>query len=377
MASSTGVTRAAPESGGLLLFRVRGVPVLLSPSWWIGSLLIVVLYTPLVRQLLPGAGLLACLLFSVTLAVLLGVSVLLHELGHCVVALRLNMGVRRLRLSLLGGTTEVVRAPRRPAQEGLVAGAGPVISVLLGAVFGGLLLLLPYGGPGWLLIAECAVANLAVGVFNVLPGLPLDGGRVLRAGVWALTGRRPIGTRVAVAGACAVTIALLAWAIEGLLEQSSDRWLRLAVCALTAWFVLVGAREELRTELRTGWPDGLTLAGLVRPVLQLPAESPVADALAASAGRGVVLVRADGIAVGLLDEPRAQQLVEATPQAPAERAAEEVGPGNVLLDSEDGEDIIERVRTTPAWQFLVVDEQGRPSGVLHREDLRSALRSRR
>ncbi|WP_020497788.1 site-2 protease family protein [Sciscionella marina] len=366
-----------PDGGGLLLFRVRGVPVLLSATWWVGSLLIVALYTPIVQRILPGTGLLAAALFAVTFAVLLGISVLLHELGHCVVALRLNMGVRRMRLSLLGGATEVVRSPRRPAQEGLVAVAGPVVSLALAAVFAALLLVVPYGGPAWLLIIECAVANLAVGVFNALPGLPLDGGRILRAGVWALTGRRTLGTKIAVAGAAAISVALLAWAIAGLLANSEDRWLRLAVCALTAWFVIAGAREELDSEVRSVWPAGLTLGELVRPVLQLPAESPVADALAASAGRGVVLVRADGIAAGLLDETRAQQLAAHSPQAPAERAAESVGAGNVLLDSEDGEDIIERVRTTAAWQFLVLDEHGRPSGVLHRADLRTALHERR
>lgn len=359
--------------GGLLLFRVDGVPVLLAPSWWIGSLVIVVLYAPLVSRLLPGASALTSWTLAAAFAILLGVSVLAHELGHCVVALRLGIPVRRLRLFLLGGLSEVARTPRKPGQEGLVAAAGPVVSILL-AVFCWLLLLaVPSGGAAWLLVAECAVANLAVGVFNLLPGLPLDGGRLLRAGVWAATGARAKGTKAAVAGGGLVAFGLMVWALWGLASGSSDRWLRLGVCVVTAWFVVLGASGELAAENKRGWPDGLELADLVRPVLQLPAESPVADALAASAGRGVVLVRADGVAAGLLDEAAAERLAATSPHSPAELAAEPIRAETVLLASDPGEEIAERVRETPAWQFLVVDEEGRPAGVLRREDLRAAM----
>lgn len=164
-----------PE-GGLRLFRVNGVPVQIAPSWWLGSLVVIVLYAPLVERILPGAGIGLSWTLAVAFALLLGVSVFAHELGHTLVALRMGMPVRRLRLYLLGGLSEVVRSPRKPGQEGLVAAAGPAVSLVLAAGFGLLLLVVP-GGAGWLLVAQCAVANLAVAVFNLLPGLPLDGGR--------------------------------------------------------------------------------------------------------------------------------------------------------------------------------------------------------
>ncbi|AIG76884.1 MULTISPECIES: M50 family metallopeptidase [Amycolatopsis] len=362
----------APE-GGLLLFRVSGIPVLLAPSWWIGSLIIVVLYTPLVGRILPGVTTLTSWLLAAAFAVLLGLSVLAHELGHCLVALRLGIPVRRLRLFLLGGLSEVARTPRQPRQEGLVAAAGPVVSLLLGGFCGLLMFAVPPESAAWLLIAECAVANFAVGIFNLLPGLPLDGGRLVRAGVWAVTGRREKGTRAAVVGGGVVAAGLVVWALWGLAAGSEDRWLRLGVCVVTAWFVVLGARSELAAETRRGWPEGVRLSELIRPVLQLPAESPVSDALAASAGRGVVLVRADGVAAGLLDETAAAQLAGTSPHAPAEMAAEPIRADTVLLSSESGEEIAERVRETAAWQFLVVDDEGRPAGVLRREDLRAAM----
>ncbi|MFC4003405.1 site-2 protease family protein [Prauserella oleivorans] len=357
----------------MLLFRVDGVPVLLAPSWWIGSLLIVVLYSPLVGRLLPGASMVTSWLLAAAFAVLLGLSVLAHELGHCVVALRLGIPVRRLRLFLLGGLSEVARSPRKPGQEGLIAAAGPVVSVLLAALCGLLLLAVPPGGPVWLLVAQCAVANLAVGVFNLLPGLPLDGGRLLRAGVWSVTGTRTTGTRAAVFGGGLVALGLLVWALWGLASGSDDRWLRLGVCVVTAWFVVTGASGEFAAEQRRGWPDGLALGDLMRPVLQLPAESPVGAALSAAAGRGVVLVRADGVAAGLLDEAAAERLAASAPQAPAELAAEPIRAETVLLLSDPGDAVAERVAEVATWQFLVVDDDGKPAGVLHRDDLRAAL----
>jgi Zn-dependent protease len=266
----TNGTSWAERDGGLLLFRFRGVPVLLSPSWWIGSVAIVVLYAPLVERFLPNAGALVSLSLAAAFAVLLGASVLAHELGHCVVALKLGIPVRRLRLFLLGGLAEIARTPRRPSQEGMIAAAGPIVSAVLAGVCGLILLFMPASGPIWLLVLECAVANIAVAVFNMLPGLPLDGGRMLRAGVWAVFGDRGIGTRAAVAGGWLVAGLLMFWALWGLTNDSPDRWLRLGVCVLTAWFVVSGARGELAADQRRSWPEGLPRADLVRPVFQLP-----------------------------------------------------------------------------------------------------------
>jgi Zn-dependent protease len=365
------------NDGGLLLCRVAGVPVLLSPSWWLGAALIVLLYTPLVGRILPDAGIWESAVLAAVFTVLLAVSVLLHELGHCIVALRLGLPVRRVRLFLLGGLSEISRTPPKPGQEGLIAAAGPAVSMALALATGiGWFALVP-GGAIWLLVAQTCVANLAVAVFNLLPGLPLDGGRMLRALIWRVTGNRGTGTTAGVVGAGAVAVALIAWALIGLINNAQDQWLRLGVCVLMAWFVVAGAGAERAAEQRRRWPTGLVLQDLVRPVLQLPAESPVGDALLAAAGRGVVLVRADGIAVGLLDQTAAERLATHAPNEPAERAAEPVDPDTILLDSETTDAVLERVQAVLAWQFLVVDAEGRPSGVLRREDLRAALRSRR
>ncbi len=377
MSTTQGWNRPLLDDGGLLLCRVAGVPVLLSPSWWIGAAVVVLLYTPLVGRILPDAGLWSSALIATAFTALLGVSVLLHELGHCVVALRLGLPVRRIRLFLLGGISEISKPPARPGQEGLVAAAGPAVSVALAAATAIGWLALHPGGATWLLVAQTCVANVAVAAFNLLPGLPLDGGRMLRALTWATTGDRRSGTRAGVVGAGAVAVALVGWSAFGLINGSIDQWLRLGVCVLMAWFVVAGAAGEHAAEQRRRWPQALSVRDLVRPVLQLPAESPVSDALVAAAGRGVVLVRADGIAVGLLDQTAAERLATGSPLAPAEKAAEPVTAETILFDSDSPDVVVERVRDVLAWQFLVVDAEGRPSGVLRREDVREVLNSRR
>ncbi|HEX2299343.1 MAG TPA: site-2 protease family protein, partial [Pseudonocardiaceae bacterium] len=186
--------RSPRSRSGVLLGRVAGIPILLTPSWWLGAVVVTALYAPLVHGLLPQAGIPVTVVLAATLATLLAVSVLVHELGHCAIARILGIPVRRVRLYLLGGVSELARRPANPREEGLIALAGPAVSVLLALAAGAHWWALRPGTVIWLLVAELAVANAVVALFNLLPGLPLDGGRALRAAVWAVTGRRRTGT---------------------------------------------------------------------------------------------------------------------------------------------------------------------------------------
>ena len=169
-----------------------------------------------------------------------------------------------------------------------------------------------------------------------------------------------------------MAVALIGWAVLGLRSDAAGAWLRFSVCVLMAWFVVAGAGAEWGTG-RTEWPEGLDLATLVRPVLQLPAESPVADALAVAAGRGIVLVRADGVTAGLLDLPTAQRLAATSPRSPAAQAAEPIRLESVVRSGESGQEILDRLRGTRHCQLLVVDSGSRPAGVLHRDEVMRAV----
>src|SRR5919197_5106455 len=117
-------------AGGWLMGRIFGVPVYVAPSWLIVAAAITYMFAPNVSAQIPqlGAGRYAV---SLAYAVLLYLSVLVHELGHAVTAMRLGVPVRRITLQLLGGVTEMGGQARSPGREFLVAAAGPVLSLLL------------------------------------------------------------------------------------------------------------------------------------------------------------------------------------------------------------------------------------------------------
>ena len=128
---------------------------------------------------------------------LLYASVVAHELSHSLVAKRFGLPVNRITLHILGGVSEIGEEPPTPRREFAVAAAGPALSLVVGGVAYALYQALEPYTVVWVLVQALAYANLLVGVFNLLPGLPLDGGRILRAIVWAVTGNPIAATRVA------------------------------------------------------------------------------------------------------------------------------------------------------------------------------------
>lgn len=356
--------------------RIGGIPILLSPSWLISILVMVVFAAPVVADVVPGTSGAASLAVAVALAVLLGLSVLAHELGHCLAARACGIPVIRVRVYLLGGVSELGRAPSGPGQDAGVAAAGPGVSALLAVLAGLLVGSFPAHTLGWLIAIQVALANGIVAIFNLLPALPMDGGHVLRAMVWKATGRRPYGTIAAAVGGGLVAVALAVWAVWALTGSGPAALLQGLIAAATAVFVGVGAFAEWRSDQGPTWPPELEIRSLARPVLQLPAEVPVALARQAAAGRSVILTGQDGAAVGLLDDAAAAGLAFRTPGAPAAHAAQPLSPETVVLPDDSTEEIVERVRGTAATHFLLVGADGRPRGVLLRADVNRILTDR-
>jgi Zn-dependent protease len=183
---------------GVQLGRIRGIPIGLHPSWFLIFGLITwslaTGYFPEEYPELPSAALWA--LGGLTSLLFFG-SVLIHELGHAIVAQRNQIPVRRITLFIFGGVAQIEKEPSSPGVEFRIAIAGPLSSMSLALVFGGLFLLdqrIAYlAAPSvWL-----ARINLILALFNMIPGFPLDGGRVLRALVWRFTGSFHRATKVA------------------------------------------------------------------------------------------------------------------------------------------------------------------------------------
>lgn len=363
-----------PESlRGFPIGNIGGVRIVVAPSWVASVAVIVALGVPVITQVVPGTGTGVAIVVSIVLGVLLGLSVLAHELGHCLAARRLGMGVVGVRLYLLGGVSEMSRAPRSPREEAVIATAGPAVSAVLAGVFALTLQLVRSGTVAWLLVLLLALSNFVVAVFNLLPALPLDGGHVLRAGVWRATGNRRAGTSAAMIGGYVIAVALVGWAALLVLNVGSAGLLPAGIVAAMGLFVAVGAGAERFGRSDRVWPADVCIQSIARPVAQLPTETPVAQALDAAADRAVILTEADGVARGMLDVAAARELAGRDPGAPASLVARAWLPETIVLADDDPAEIAQRTRTVNAAAFLLVDGAGQPAGVLRREDILAVL----
>ncbi|HWG64629.1 MAG TPA: site-2 protease family protein [Streptosporangiaceae bacterium] len=373
--AGTGPQRPAPQSAGpgLKIARPFGIPVYISPYWFVIAALFVMLYANSAALATSGN---ARYVVAVAFVVLLYVSVLIHELSHSLVAIGFGLPVRRILLYPLGGFSEIEEEPPTPAKEFLVSAAGPLLSLALAAAGYGLLAgLHPHGLTG-LLIKQLVWANLLVGIFNLLPGLPLDGGRILRAAVWKVTGNPGSATVVAgwagrVLGAGVLAVALV------LLSSGRIQIFDAAYFAAIAAFMWVGASQSLRaTKVRERLPT-LQARTLARRAIPIEASLPLAEAVrrADQAGaRALVIVDHDDRPIAIVNEGA----VMATPPGrrpwiDAGSLARSLEAGLVLPADLSGMALLEAVKRSPASEYLLVEPSGQVFGVLSATDLDQAF----
>lgn len=214
---------------------MAGVDLAIHPSWLVIAFLIT--YSLAVAQFpdqYPGwSGGLYWLVASAT-AFLFFASVLAHELSHALVARRFGLRVQGITLFIFGGTTSIDSDSRSPREEALIALAGPAMSILLGAAFIGLEAVIDQPQVA-ALVRWLGVINLVLGVFNLIPGFPMDGGRVLRALLWRLRGDRLVATRNAALVGRMLAYLLIALGVLWALSPNglfAGLWL-----ALIGWFL--------------------------------------------------------------------------------------------------------------------------------------------
>ena len=366
---------APPVPKGVRVGRVAGVPVLVSPSWLLFAAVVVVSFGPLLSdQYGTGRGYTGAVAF----AVLLLVSVLLHEIGHCLVARAFDLPVRSITVTFLAGLTEIAEPPQTPAREYAVAVVGPTVSLLLaGLGWAGRDLFEP-GSLPFLLMTVVAASNALVAAFNLLPGLPLDGGRVLRSVLWRLTGDPDRATRSAawagrvVALVVVPTLLLVVLPAVGLSEVSIGTVL---FSALVATFIYAGASATLQQEQLKQRLPRASVAVLARPAITVTEEVPLAEAVRraqAAAARGVVVVDSSGRPRAVVHEAAVQATPEERrPWVPVGSVARGIVDGMVLDPSLSGEPLLEALRRTPASEYVVDDAGG--FRVLAAADVAAAL----
>lgn len=223
--------------------RVAGIEIRIHPSWLVIALLVT--YSLAVLQFpheFPGWTPIEYWVVAGATAILFFASVLAHELSHAVVARRFGLHVRDVTLFIFGGATSLDDEAARPRDEALIAVAGPATSILVGGALLGVVALVSQPQVaallGWL-----GFINLVLGIFNLLPGFPMDGGRILRAVLWRVRGDRFAATRKAALVGRLFGYALIGLGVFMALQPGglfSGLWL-----ALIGWFLSNAAESAV------------------------------------------------------------------------------------------------------------------------------------
>ena len=176
-------------NGNIRFGNLFGIPFYINPSWFLVLGLVTWSYSSGLAMQFPQLGGGLPVLLGLMTALLLFSSVVAHELGHSFVAIRQGIDVKSITLFIFGGLASLEKESKTPASAFWVAIAGPLVSLLLFGIFAGIGFATAASGPLAAIISVLASVNLSLALFNLIPGLPLDGGNILKAIVWKITGK--------------------------------------------------------------------------------------------------------------------------------------------------------------------------------------------
>jgi len=250
--------------GSFRIGKIAGIDIYIHVSWIIILVLLTVsLATGWFPPSYPGWSTATYWIVGFIAAILLFVSVLLHELAHSLVARSRGLPVKNITLFIFGGVSNIEQEPKSPGVEFQIAAVGPLVSILIGVVC--FLLLLPLRGtrsPLEGILFYLAFTNVLLGVFNLIPGFPLDGGRVLRSIIWKITGSLRQATRIASITGQIVAYLFIFWGI----------WLFFTVSVLNGiwlgfigWFLLSAAQSANSQVMLESVLRGVTVGEVMNP----------------------------------------------------------------------------------------------------------------
>lgn len=373
-----------PRSG-LRVGSILGIPLYLHSSWFIIFALITVMLSTSFESQHPGWTTPQYWILGVAVSVLFFASVVFHELGHSVIAMRYKIPVVSITLFIIGGLAQIAREPESAKQEFNIAIAGPIASVALGMGFLGTVPLLPQGGVLWAAALLLSEANFILGVFNLIPGFPMDGGRILRAIVWWAKRDYTVATRIASRSGQAlaymmIIIGLLAVVDrDGRISLAVGGWAQGLWFVFIGWFLLTAAQESYAHVAIRNTLSGLRAGDIMSPDVPTVArdisiEEYVHEVL--RTGRRCHVVTGNGMAVGLVTLHRVQMFPRDEWNNTSIQAAmvpqnsiHWVSPTEPLLG------VLERMQTEDINQMPVL-EDGHIIGMIARDAILRVIQTR-
>ena len=365
------------------LGRILGIPVGVSYTWFIILALVSYIVFGQLSLQLPRWGAFPLVGLAGATGLLFFGSILAHELAHSVMATRHSLPVRGITLFLLGGVSHITKESRRPWTEFIVAFVGPLLSLLIGGVMLVIAFIVaPIFLSGRLQEGVIVVTlllgwtNLALGLFNLVPGFPLDGGRVLRAAVWGLTGNYWLATSIAVLLGQAFAVALALGSVALFLRTGN---------LINLWPVMVGAfifmaASSARSAARDRRQLWDVTAGQVVSSEIVAAEMTIADAVNAHLmrkGRGAVLVGVDEIPVGVLHLQALRRLPRNVWSfAIVMQAMTPLSAFPRMDAGQRASDVMEVLEEDEGPPAVVVEQDGQVTGILTRADLYAYMQLR-
>ena len=365
--------------GSLRIGAIAGIDIFVHVSW----LIIFVLLTWSLAggwfaALYPGWSPLTYWMVSLLAALLLFVSVLLHELAHSLVARRRGLSVKNITLFIFGGISNLEQEPTSAGIEFQMSLVGPLTSLLIGGLSFVLLVLMGSGtSPLAAILRYLAVANVVLGLFNLLPGFPLDGGRVFRSIVWKISGSLSTATRAATLVGQAMAYLLILGGIWLLFGGNllSGIWI-----GFLGWFLLIGAQSAHTQFMLETMFKGVTVGEVMNsnPVTvpaNISLQKLVDDFLLPHGWRSAFVMQIDQL-VGLITlsdirhTPREQW-----GQTPVGHAMTPVERLHVVSPQQNLKEVIPLMVAHDVNQLAVLQE-GRLVGVLSREEIIRSLQIR-
>ncbi|WP_328419140.1 site-2 protease family protein [Micromonospora sp. NBC_00389] len=361
------------------LGRIAGVPV--GVNWSVLVIFALIAWGLAANQFprsYPDRSPVAYTLAGLAAAVVFFVGLLAHEVSHAVVAKRNGLTVDGITLWLFGGVAELKGEPRDPGAELRISGIGPLVSLLIGAFFGAIAVVLALAGQGGLLLgvmAWLAGINVLLAVFNVLPAAPLDGGRLLRAAVWKATGDRTRASVVAARAGWVLGALLIGLGLWQFLSGVGFGGLWLA---LIGWFLIGAAGVEERQARAGSALRGIRVGDVMTPQPQTAsADMTVADFVdhyLFAYRHSALPLTAEGRPTGLVTLDRVRGV-------PADRRAsttlaEVACRADQLVLAQPGEqlnDLLPRLSECADGRALVVTDNGQLAGIISPSDISRAV----